>query len=416
MLIQKEIIYLLLVLVFQMGEMDTLNDPYEKCLQDSNLELFNTDDIYLEIVISPLINAKSEAANEMRIIWYDELFGPGDEIILYGNETKLFSAQLSAESGQLDTGIFFDDQGDMQYVATFQKENKTVTKSYFKKYPRWMNANKKYLEDLYVYEAFIPGTHQSAAYYGNNRKTLVIYNYLYTQDLNIYDQLMHGVRYLDLRIGHYNSTDEKWWCNHDLLPMRPLKPVLDQVKLFLNQTNEIVIIDFHRFPIGFNDKIHEEFAKFLKQELNDLVYHNYKKKTTFKNIWNSGKRLLISYSTRNIHSNQKFMKPPVKQYWGDKQSLSSLYSYLQSRLLNPTKSKECSAMMAELTPTSLIVIFDLMGGLRKMANTVNTNLTLEFHNEWSEKANIIAVDFVESIGIVTAAIRSNVIKHCKRKL
>lgn len=52
---------------------------------------------------------------------------------------------------------------------------------------------------------FIPGTHNSGCFKNekssNKRDTLA--RFLLTQDVDIWGQLVHGIRYLDLRVGYY---------------------------------------------------------------------------------------------------------------------------------------------------------------------------------------------------------------------
>jgi hypothetical protein len=47
---------------------------------------------------------------------------------------------------------------------------------------------------------FIPGTHNSGAFSGVPK---FLENYILNQDRSIWTQLVHGIRYLDLRIGYY---------------------------------------------------------------------------------------------------------------------------------------------------------------------------------------------------------------------
>lgn len=70
------------------------------------------------------------------------------------------------------------------------------------------------------------------------------------QDIDVLAQLIYGVRYLDIRVGHYPLTNEIWWANHGVVPLIPLKVVIEQVKEFLDNTEEIVIFDVQEFPIG----------------------------------------------------------------------------------------------------------------------------------------------------------------------
>jgi hypothetical protein len=70
------------------------------------------------------------------------------------------------------------------------------------------------------------------------------------QEEDVLSQLIHGVRYLDIRVAYYADRDEVWWVSHGIIPVHPLQPVFDDVRTFLQNTNEIVILDFHGFPVG----------------------------------------------------------------------------------------------------------------------------------------------------------------------
>lgn len=47
-----------------------------------------------------------------------------------------------------------------------------------------------------------------------------------SQEDSIYDQLVHGIRYLDVRVAHYPSTKEKFWVNHDKVIYIHVKQIL----------------------------------------------------------------------------------------------------------------------------------------------------------------------------------------------
>lgn len=61
---------------------------------------------------------------------------------------------------------------------------------------------------------------------------------------------MHGVRYLDIRVGYYRATEPQFWVNHGISRQQPLIKVLRQVRDFVLETNEIVIFDVQEFPVG----------------------------------------------------------------------------------------------------------------------------------------------------------------------
>lgn len=69
--------------------------------------------------------------------------------------------------------------------------------------------------------------------------------------MDILGQLIHGVRYLDIRLGHYPDDSEVWWTIHGpFYRSVPLRIVIDDVKNFLDNTEEIVIMDIREFAVG----------------------------------------------------------------------------------------------------------------------------------------------------------------------
>lgn len=68
------------------------------------------------------------------------------------------------------------------------------------------------------------------------------------------------------------------------------------------------------------------------------------------------------------------------------------------------------AVMAELTPVPLDILFNLSGGLRQMADSVNRNLTVKFQEEWWKETNIVATDFFLGNNLIDVSIQSNLKK------
>lgn len=89
--------------------------------------------------------------------------------------------------------------------------------------------------------------------------------------------------------------------------MHPLSDVLSQVKEFTDATNEIVILDFQEFPVGFGRgvDIHKQLAFFLFQQLEhyaaspDLTWD-----ATLGEIWRSGKRIIVAYDHFGLVQNE----------------------------------------------------------------------------------------------------------------
>ena len=58
--------------------------------------------------------------------------------------------------------------------------------------------NKNYLIDMKVSELSLPGTHDTAAY-PESKTTAYIDKMIFCQEETIFNQLIYGVRYLDIR-------------------------------------------------------------------------------------------------------------------------------------------------------------------------------------------------------------------------
>lgn len=151
-------------------------------------------------------------------------------------------------------------------------------------------------------------------------------------------QLMHGVRYLDIRVGYYRKRDDdsqQFWVNHGISRQHPLNDVLQQVRDFVSKTNEIVIFDIQEFPIGFN-KIskHHELVYYLQNTIGDLLCNtDLTWNASLAEIWHSGGKVILSYDNRQVVEEfPDILFESVRQRWGNVQSLADL-----KRSLSPSQ-------------------------------------------------------------------------------
>lgn len=285
--------------------------------------------------------------------------------------------------------------------------------------PNWMQEMKSILGPLTISKLFLPGTHNSGSYalYARPTAENFIEKYAITQDADVLAQLVHGVRYLDIRMGHYPQSEEVWWINHGIYRSVPLQSVVDQIKTFLDNTEEIVIFDVQEFPIGFgkNLTVHLELVSYLQKEFADyLLPKNHGWTSTLASIWALGRRLIIGYDDARVVARYENIWPCVTHQWGNVRNIDALFEYLnriETTYRGIHRITPRSAM-AELTPNTLDVLLNRLGGLRQMAHSVNINVTNWYSSIWQYTANIVAVDFVRSTGIVEAAIESNLRRNC----
>ncbi|XP_014272504.1 PI-PLC X domain-containing protein 1 [Halyomorpha halys] len=420
---------------------------------------FNQPDfppVYL--TLSPLYREATHSTKlidrEVQIQWVNNSV---DSIALYNTNPKdksepvLEFKTLLYPDGFVSTNIPF---GDPEFPGGWEKESKDLPVSgdhclpiwvlaykdknlifsdCFKIRPTWMQDNRLSLENLELTSLFIPGTHNSGSY----RRTDTpgqrdsSGRYIITQDQNLWQQLVYGVRYLDFRIGYYNlrkngsetaEDDSSFWINHDLIKIRKLLPLLDDLKQFMKKTKEeIVILDLHRFPLGFTGRPfrHHQLVKLLERELKEYAVP-YKKDyiPTLGSIWDQGKRIVISYGDNIVAQEYDWLWPPIRQLWGNKQTTEGLYNYLEKCMTNDSlrnPERGLWAAMAQLTPGPLDLLFNPKGSLRIMASQINRNLTEWCRERWWDRANILAMDFFLGTDTITTAVLSNVFKGSTAK-
>lgn len=72
--------------------------------------------------------------------------------------------------------------------------------------------------------------------------------------------------------------------------------------------------------------------------------------------------------------------------------------------------------MAEITPTAWDVISDRYGGLRKVADEWNRNVSKWYSDVWGMSANIVALDFYRGTNLMESAIYWNSKKDRLRQM
>lgn len=165
---------------------------------------------------------------------------------------------------------------------------------------------------------------------------------------------MHGVRYLDIRVGYYRSVKPVFWVNHGISRQQTLHSILEQVHDFVQETNEIVIFDVQEFPVGkqisyFGADIHQRidlhmycfigFRKlethrslvhYIHSEIGDLmVDYSLTWDATMNDIWKSKRNIIIGYDYLKVmYEFPSLLWMSVQQRWGNVQSVPDLKRYL----------------------------------------------------------------------------------------
>lgn len=120
--------------------------------------------------------------------------------------------------------------------------------------PNWMSLEQN-VGNAYLKDIFLPGTHCSGCYFNrSNARGTIVKKYGCTQNFDVWTQLVMGIRYLDISVGHdlakgYNGS-KHYWIMNDHIKVAPLLPVLHDIRHFIIASGEVVILNFNNFPLG----------------------------------------------------------------------------------------------------------------------------------------------------------------------
>lgn len=196
------------------------------------------------------------------------------------------------------------------YCVAYLSQGRILAKNCLRTQANWMHNSQIATRPLTGLA--IPGTHNSGTYRRPDRTALQMINkYQVNQDTTVFEQLLMGIRSLDLRVGFskVKHRPERLWIYHDIFRTdNSLQDVLEQVKLFLESTtSELIIMDFHRFTVGFQNEDmetqlerHAKVLELLFQVLGNYIVPSYLgQNAPIQEYISMNKRLVVGYSQRS---------------------------------------------------------------------------------------------------------------------
>ncbi len=267
---------------------------------------------------------------------------------------------------------------------------------------RWMQLYAPVLKKLTVHDLTLPGTHDSGTY----DMVTPFKKWTATQDLSIGRQLQAGTRSLDLRVGYqlHKSGNEKFILVHDT--WRSHVAVADALRqtVTFSQANpqEIVVLDFHRFvDLGDGGFDYAGLISLIKSCLDVRMIPPNDQRKSLNDLWqNSTRRIVVAFNSSN--SDPAFW-PGVDQKWAgsDVTSADGLKKYIEATVAQPLPSGLWSFQAAVAPLTGPPVLSPELGNW--------------FHGgtQWSQAANIIAVDWIEKTSISEASACASFLKGIK---
>ena len=302
-------------------------------------------------------------------------------------------------------------------------------------YSRWMEnlPNEKQLCPLK--DLVIPGSHDSAAFFldqnmeiGPDESSMiqtlgsifgkiaksVVHSWSVTQSMTIYEQLLSGVRYLDLRVA-YREGDKEIRILHGLYGWT-IEQVLEEVNRYVtNYPKEIVILDFNHF-YNMDSATHETLADMLLGSFSEIFRAPGEDgpNVTLQEMWGSEKKVIIIYHDYGVVDAYPFFWPPhlICSPWPNTADRKLLMEFLNKQSAASSFSDDAfQVTQALLTPQTSTVLQNMTSTLKDVcAMKCNSHVTgwlKALCGTKCHKFNIIIADFVEFGDFIPTVISFN---------
>lgn len=267
----------------------------------------------------------------------------------------------------------------------------------------WMS----YFQNKSIHELVIPGSHDSFAYdfkiLGPNESgmpriaNLFIKLWAKCQSKTIYEQLLMGIRYFDMRITKYNG---EYYTIHSLIAI-PVNQILHDILLFIDTfPTEKIILDFNHLYI---DDV-KEFEEYLKFQIGDKAVSN-NNDNIVAAIGTLDKPLFVFVDDDNTSF---FNSDILKSFWHDTNDVNLLTTSMSEE----SKEGLLRITQAILTPTQTdvllgIFLFFIFPSSLKALTYKNKQRIYDYLELDIQNKNIIITDFVDE-NYVDLCIRENV--------
>ncbi|MFB2838736.1 phosphatidylinositol-specific phospholipase C domain-containing protein [Floridanema evergladense] len=296
---------------------------------------------------------------------------------------------------------------------------------------KWMEQLAPRIGDKPLREIYIPGTHDSGTYGlipshirpiddvfapDANNGLLRFGTYIgvtdawaKAQEKTIYQQLVDGIRHLDLRpCTEKNGTLRI--CHGMYGPL--MQYVLKDIKKFASENpKEIVIVEFGGISVTLPEKVEEEVRKLLENDADlrlqkmiqselgqYLVDHSKVTPTSTPNeIWNTqaGKSLIVIYANNSNSSYWSTANRTNSWKAQDTWNVHRKRETLENALKDSQNEDKLFLFSGAATPDDNgNFLFSGLASLQNLADQTNPVVLGWVKNEWSKKRlNIIEIDF-----------------------
>ena len=276
----------------------------------------------------------------------------------------------------------------------------------------WITNLTKKNPDLTLNNLILPGTHNSACHkltldcgYNFPIVSHIIKNWTLNQKFSVYEQLVNGVRMLDIDISY---IDNKFYTSHTFI-IDELEDVLEQLKLYNEEYGDIYIIKFI-----CRDNINNENVAELANIINNIFKNKIVLPQNYPNVLNTPLSTFINSKQNMIiymdYQNHMFFNTKLYLYsiWTNDNDISDSIcsNNIILNQMSGLKTINNNVLMDinwTLTPTYKEVIYGTFCccdfyDIKSWTNLYNL-LFFDFYNKNKNKftnINVISFDFINT--------------------
>ncbi|XP_045467727.1 PI-PLC X domain-containing protein 1-like isoform X2 [Harmonia axyridis] len=255
----------------------------------------------------------------------------------------------------------------LPYVIESRIMSTIIDRRCMRIYPSWM----RHFGELRLGEMIIPGTHNSGAWTGV--PPILLDKYVLNQDRDLYEQLVFGQRYFDIRVG---ILDNEFRITHNLVQTSYFEKELDKIAKFVQKSpREIIILDIHKFniPVEFSKADHIQVVDLIDKKIGKYIIpkfaigeHKYGPK--LKTLMASNKSIIVAYHEPELVEKHPYFWPAIHRDWGNKIYVEELKNYLISVARSKETGNPMKVVMAEMTPNLRYIALNPTKGLGPLAD------------------------------------------------
>jgi hypothetical protein len=290
-------------------------------------------------------------------------------------------------------------------------------------------GNANWMEDIYqskpqtrLVDVAIPGTHNSGTYnisylsplepgqpFFLNLVKPIVAGWSKTQYKSIYQQLMGGIRYLDIRIAF--DRKKRPHVVHGLVSIS-FRKLLNEISRFVDHHPKEIVLFSYRLEDAYRmNKIKLEQEGALLQRLDGLVEEHFKEKlrafsdsATFADFWEGGYSVMVVKRFQDL--------------WPQSYSLGRVRTYLEGAIVNRNHNMFSNLQLIFTPPESMGVFVDPRYAFPMLPNENNLSVFtapirehgISWIKSWKAagyRPNIVTTDFYDKFPFVRAVLDFN---------